>query len=121
MSVHSRRPRSAVTRFTVVERFTGATLVRLAPETGRTHQLRVHLAAIGHPIVGDRVYGRRRGGARDTMPFPRQALHAAEIRFVHPVSRVAMALRAPLPADFEGLLAALRQASRSTGESPRSA
>src|SRR5262249_30688863 len=61
MSVRSRRGRPAVTRWQVVERLPGATVVRLAPETGRTHQLRVHLAAAGHPIVGDAVYGARRG------------------------------------------------------------
>jgi len=62
MSVHSRRGRAALTRWTALERFPGATLMRLEPETGRTHQLRVHLAAVGHPIVGDRVYGPRHAG-----------------------------------------------------------
>jgi 23S rRNA pseudouridine1911/1915/1917 synthase len=122
MSVRSRRGRSARTRFTVVERFAGATLVRLAPETGRTHQLRVHLAAIGHPIVGDRVYGRRRTRpAEPGIDCARQALHAEEIRFVHPATGDRMTVRAPLPRDFEELLAALRQASATTAKSPRSA
>jgi len=109
MSVRTRHGRAALTRWTVVERLPGATVVRLAPETGRTHQLRVHLAAAGHPIVGDRVYGARR--ARATVPAAlRQALHAEEIRFTHPATGVRMTVRAPLPADLEQLLAALRQA-----------
>ena len=122
MSVHSRRGRAAVTRWTVLERLSGATLVRLEPETGRTHQLRVHLAAAGHPIVGDRVYGARRTGRAGTgLAFPRQALHAAEIRFDHPSSGVRTVVRAPLPADLEQLLATLRQGGGGTGKSGRSA
>jgi len=122
MSVHSRRGRAAVTRWTALERLAGATLVRLEPETGRTHQLRVHLAAAGHPIVGDRVYGARRaGGAGTSLAFPRQALHAAEIRFDHPSSGARTVVRAPLPPDLEELLAMLRQASGGTGKSGHSA
>jgi 23S rRNA pseudouridine1911/1915/1917 synthase len=114
MSVRARRGRAAVTRFEVVERFRGATLLRLAPETGRTHQLRVHLAGLGHPIVADRLYGGR--GRRGTGALaaaleacPRQALHAESIAFVHPVTGVPVVVRAPLPADLEALLGALRR------------
>ncbi len=114
MSVRTRRGRAAVTRWTVLERFAATTLVRLRPETGRTHQLRVHLAAAGHPIVGDAVYGGRRGDPA----FPRQALHAQQIRFAHPRTGVAVTVRAPLPADLEGLLAALRQTAGMTAKSP---
>jgi 23S rRNA pseudouridine1911/1915/1917 synthase len=121
MSVRSRRGRAAITRWAVVERLPGATVVRLAPETGRTHQLRVHLAAAGHPIVGDRVYGARRAG-RDAVPaFPRQALHAEEIGFTHPASGARLLVRAPLPPDIEDLIARLRQAGGTTGKTPRSA
>ena len=111
MSVHGQRARTAVTRWQVVERFAGTTLVRLAPETGRTHQLRVHLAAIGHPVLGDRVYGRRRASrvAAGTLECARQALHAEELRFVHPVSGETVVVRAPLPADLEDVLARLRR------------
>ncbi len=121
MSTRSRHGRVAVTRWTVLERLPGATLVRLEPETGRTHQLRVHLAAVGHPIVGDAVYGVRRTGrvALPGVPFGRQALHAAEIRFTHPASGARMTVRAPLPTDLEELLAALRQAAGTPGKSPR--
>jgi len=120
MSVHSRRGRPALTTWEVLERFPGATLLRLAPKTGRTHQLRVHLAALGHPIVGDKVYGR----GRATGPagaFPRQALHAAEIRFAHPRTGTPLGVRSALPPDIEQLLAALRQGPKTTAESRGSA
>lgn len=120
MSVASRRPRPALTRWVVLERLSGATLLRLEPKTGRTHQLRVHLAAAGHPIVGDQVYGAR--GTADRAPrWARQALHAEEIRFAHPRSGERLAIRAPLPADLEQLLAALRQTAATTAKTPHSA
>jgi 23S rRNA pseudouridine1911/1915/1917 synthase len=118
MSVRSRRGRPSVTRWSVVERLRRATVVRLAPETGRTHQLRVHLAAIGHPIVGDRVYGARRGGDPE---FPRQALHAEQITFAHPSTGARLTIRAPVPPDMQQLIETLRQPGRRTGESPYSA
>ena len=116
MSVRTRRGRVAVTRFEVVERFRGAAFLRLAPETGRTHQLRVHLAALGHPIVADRLYGgrgRRSSGVSPAVAAaletcPRQALHAESIAFAHPVSGSPMTVRAALPADLVALLDALR-------------
>jgi len=111
MSVHGRRARAAVTRWQVVERFAAATLLRLAPETGRTHQLRVHLAALGHPVLGDKVYGRRRTsrGAPPALACARQALHAEELRFAHPVSGAPIVVRAALPRDLEDVLARLRR------------
>ena len=121
MSVRSAGGRSAITRWTVVERLPGATVVRLAPETGRTHQLRVHLAAAGHPIIGDRVYGTRRAGRDAGPPVPRQALHAEEIGFAHPATGVRLTVRAAVPPDIEELIARLRQAGRTTGKTPRSA
>ena len=114
MSVRSRRGRPAVTHWTVLERLPGATLVRLRPETGRTHQLRVHLAALGHPILGDRVYG---GGGGPSAA--RQALHAEAIAFDHPRTGRRVTLRAPLPADLDELLRRLRQEAGSKGKSPR--
>jgi 23S rRNA pseudouridine1911/1915/1917 synthase len=120
MSVDARRGRAAVTRFEVVERFRGATLLRLVPETGRTHQLRVHLAALGHPIVGDRVYGGARGRRPASVPAPvaavleacpRQALHAEAIGFAHPVSGTPVEVRAPLPPDLARLLESLRRSA----------
>ena len=119
MSVRARRGRPAVTRFEVVERFPGASLLRLAPQTGRTHQLRVHLAALGHPIVADRLYGGRgRRGAPEAVvaaldACPRQALHAESLSFTHPISGEPMVVRAPLPSDLATLLGALRNAALS--------
>ncbi len=98
--------REAVTRYEVVERFADVTLVRAFPETGRTHQIRVHLAAIAHPIVGDAEYGGRR---RTSLPIRRQALHAEVIVFRHPVRDERILVTAPLPEDFNNVLAALRQ------------
>jgi len=118
MTVATRRGRPAVTRFEVLERFRGATFLRLAPETGRTHQLRVHLAALGHPIVGDRVYGGVRTRRSASVPAsvataldacPRQALHAEAITFAHPVSGARIEVRAPLPPDLSRLLESLRR------------
>jgi 23S rRNA pseudouridine1911/1915/1917 synthase len=75
-------------------------LVRCVLETGRTHQIRVHLAAVGHPVLGDVVYGGVRAGA----PFGRPALHAAVLSFAHPVTGETLEFEAPLPADFDELV-----------------
>ena len=107
--------RAAVTHFRIEKRFRGHTLARVRLETGRTHQIRVHLAHAGYPIVGDPVYGGRRrlpAGATSELKaalenFHRQALHAARLSFTHPRTGKAVSYTAPLPADFAGLLAAL--------------
>jgi len=103
----TRRGREARTRFRVLERFSGAALVECRLDTGRTHQIRVHLQHLGHPIVGDPVYRR---GASARLAFGRQALHARELALVHPGSGKPVTWRAPLPADMKRLLAALRRA-----------
>jgi len=103
--------REALTRYEVVERFKRATLVRAYPETGRTHQIRVHLASIGHPIVADAAYGGRR--RERPLPIERQALHAEAIEIEHPDSGARVRFTAPLPDDFRGALAALRAESES--------
>ena len=109
MAVLSEGGKPAVTRARVLERFAGrARCVECRLETGRTHQIRVHMSFAGHPLVGDAVYGRRRG-AGSLGGFPRQALHAASLGFVHPVTGAAMRFEAPLPADMDGLVAALRR------------
>ncbi len=87
------------------------TFVKLTPKTGRTHQLRVHMAAIGHPMVGDTMYGGRIFEHAD-FRFERQALHAAEITFVHPATLEAMTIKAPLPSDMTRLLDILRATPR---------
>ncbi len=98
----------ARTHVSVVERFGAATLIRCTLETGRTHQIRVHLAAIGHPLIGDPAYGGRR--AASVPAFPRQALHAMHLGLVHPATRLAMTWDAPAPADLAALIKALRAA-----------
>jgi 23S rRNA pseudouridine1911/1915/1917 synthase len=98
--------REARTRYDVVGEFTDpvpATLVECRLETGRTHQIRVHLAAIGHPVVGDDAYG----GARSSLPAPRPLLHARRLAFEHPGTGETMAFESPLPDDFEAVLAGL--------------
>jgi 23S rRNA pseudouridine1911/1915/1917 synthase len=120
MSTRAPRGREARTSWTVEERFDGATLLRVRIHTGRTHQIRVHLASIGHPVAGDPVYGgtrtpsSRRAEAREALlSLERPALHAARLAFTHPVSGVRLAFEAPLPADLLAVLERLRVAARS--------
>jgi 23S rRNA pseudouridine1911/1915/1917 synthase len=92
----------ARTHFDIVERFGAATLLRCRLETGRTHQIRVHLASLGHPLVGDPAYGRK-----GPIAFHRQALHATRLALIHPVTGARCQWDSPLPADFAELLATL--------------
>jgi 23S rRNA pseudouridine1911/1915/1917 synthase len=105
-TVHS-MGKEAITHYDVVERFPGLTLVRCRLETGRTHQIRVHMQHIGHPLVGESVYSASRR-SHHKIPFPRQALHAERLGLIHPVTLEAMHWECPLPPDFASLLAALR-------------
>jgi 23S rRNA pseudouridine1911/1915/1917 synthase len=98
----------AVTHFEVKERLRGATLLALKLETGRTHQIRVHMAALGHPVVGDRVY-RPRTREAPSIAAPRQMLHAARLALAHPGSGKWLAAESPLPEDFRQVLERLRQ------------
>jgi 23S rRNA pseudouridine1911/1915/1917 synthase len=103
------RGRKAVTHVKAVEELGDFTLVRVRIETGRTHQIRVHMAFVGHPVAGDRQYGGRReraGAGR----FPRQMLHAETLAFAHPSTGGTVSFRAPIPADFASALAGLRAA-----------
>jgi 23S rRNA pseudouridine1911/1915/1917 synthase len=106
------RGKPARTHVAVLERMTIATVVRCRLETGRTHQIRVHLAAAGHPLIGDPTYRSRRKVAADAIPqvrtFARQALHAQRLGLVHPVSGKSMRWESPVPSDIEALIAALR-------------
>ncbi len=100
--------RPARTDWETVEAFgEAAALLRCRIHSGRTHQIRVHLKSIGHPLLGDKTYGWRPDPALP--PPPRVMLHAERIRFLHPANGRPLDLRAPLPADFAGLLAALRK------------
>ncbi len=109
--------RDAVTRFEVLERFRGGALVKVMPKTGRTHQIRVHLAAIGCPVLGDGLYSGRPLIEPAFLGLPagppllaRQALHAASLALDHPASAARLTFSAPLPADMEAMLAAFRDA-----------
>lgn len=95
--------RPARTAYTVMEQLSGYTLLEVCPETGRTHQIRVHLASIGHPVVGDIVYG-----AKSEL-VGRQFLHALRLSFLLPTSREAVEFTAPLPVDLQAALDYLRQ------------
>jgi 23S rRNA pseudouridine1911/1915/1917 synthase len=105
--------RRAVTRYRTVEDLGNAALVSIRPETGRTHQIRVHFAAGGHPILGDRVYGRPGTGAKAA---PRQMLHARRLGFPHPKTGEKVSAEAPLPDDFEKVLSLLRAKKKRPGK-----
>ena len=109
--------RHAITRERVVERLGAASLVECWLETGRTHQIRVHMSYAGHALIGDQTYGGRRILAAKSVgevpaamanTFPRQALHAASLGFDHPVSGERLEFSSPIPADMLGLIVALR-------------
>lgn len=102
-TVTEKNSKHAVTHFLVLERFGDYTMVELKLETGRTHQIRVHMKFIGHPLVGDPMYGRSKG-----MQMDGQALHAAVLGFEHPMTHEYLEFQAPLPADMEHLLERLR-------------
>jgi 23S rRNA pseudouridine1911/1915/1917 synthase len=120
--------REAVTHYRVLKRFRGHTFVRAELETGRTHQIRVHLAHIGYPLVGDPVYGSRRRiprGATEPLiaeldVFKRQALHATRLALEHPLTGKALEWEAPPPPDMAALLTALETDAKLAAAGPRS-
>lgn len=106
MSTHAKNGRPAVTHYQVLERFGDYTYIRCILETGRTHQIRVHMSSIGHPLLGDRVYGPKK------CPFPKlqgQTLHAMTLGFIHPRTGIYLEAEAPLPEYFKELLTLLRK------------
>ena len=105
MAVTEKNSRPAVTHFFTLEEFPGYAHLRCVLETGRTHQIRVHAAHIGHPVLGDAVYG----GAREGFGLTSQCLHARELSFTHPATGERMTLTSPLPDYFEAVLAKLRK------------
>jgi 23S rRNA pseudouridine1911/1915/1917 synthase len=111
ISTRARRARAAVTRVTWARSIPGLTLLRVAIQTGRTHQIRVHLSAIGHPIVGDPLYGgvhrRVPHHLRPVQTLTRPFLHAERLAFTHPSTGERLQFRAPLPADLRQVLDAL--------------
>jgi len=106
MSATAPRGRWAVTHYRVVESFAEASFLRVRIETGRTHQIRVHLAHLGHPVLGDRQYGGK--GARAVADVPRQMLHAELLGLDHPCSGIPLLLTAPMPEDMRAVLRELR-------------
>lgn len=104
------RGKHAVTHYRTLQPLKDAALVECRLETGRTHQIRVHMASIGHPLLGDPLYGRARPGHRDTLRslnFGRQALHAKSLQFVHPRTQEKLAFESPIPTDIQELTRAL--------------
>jgi len=108
MSTRARRARTAVTRVTWVRHFKGVSLVKVAIATGRTHQIRVHLSAIGHPVVGDATYGgvhrRVAHDLRAVQRLERPFLHAARLVFTHPADGRRVEFDSPLPPDLESII-----------------
>ena len=102
MTITTVDSREARTHFRVLERFARHTLLLVQLETGRTHQIRVHLKAIGHPVVGDPVYGS--GRMSGNIALQRQFLHAYQLRLMHPSTGKALEVEAPLPSDLQALL-----------------
>ncbi len=111
MSARSRRARNAVTRITRARHYRGVTLCQVAIQTGRTHQIRVHLSAIGHPIVGDATYGGHRARVaadlRPVLTLERPFLHAHRLVFTHPTDGRRMEFESPLPQDLQAVLDAI--------------
>ncbi|RVT43154.1 RluA family pseudouridine synthase [Sphingobium algorifonticola] len=105
------RGKHAVTHYRMLEKLRDSALVECRLETGRTHQVRVHMAHIGHPLIGDPVYSKSKKHFKsilETLGFNRQALHARTLGFIHPVSRNALAFESRIPADMQELLSQLR-------------
>ena len=112
---NSSRGKSAITHYKVTQRLDEAALIECRLETGRTHQVRVHCASIGHALLGDPAYGRTPKPLRpvlERLGFARQALHAAELGFVHPVTGEMVQFRSDLPADIQELIDKLRRSDR---------
>jgi 23S rRNA pseudouridine1911/1915/1917 synthase len=103
MSTRTKKGKEAVTRWKVIERFGAATLIEAKLGTGRTHQIRVHFSAIGHPVLGDKTYGKKTTIEinRKKIVFPRQMLHAETLGFIHPVKKEYIEFSSPIPEDME--------------------
>lgn len=108
--VRDGRGKRAVTHYSLIQPLRAASMVECRLETGRTHQVRVHMASIGHPLLGDPAYGRTRAEHREALirlDFKRQALHAAHLGFIHPVTSAALAFDSKIPADMQALFSEL--------------
>jgi 23S rRNA pseudouridine1911/1915/1917 synthase len=112
ISVHTHKAREAVTGFVVKERYPSATLVEVEIKTGRTHQIRVHMAYVGHPVLGDRVYGGGKSEKYGERIIGRQMLHAESLSLLHPETGHPMTFSAPPPADMAEIIEKLRRLKR---------
>jgi 23S rRNA pseudouridine1911/1915/1917 synthase len=109
-SARTARPKESATGYRVMERIGKlATRVLLLPLTGRTHQIRVHLASLGHPVLGDPTYGGRKVRELEGVPIPRVMLHARTLGFAHPATGTRLEFTSPLPSDMDGVIYALQQ------------
>ena len=113
MSTKTRKGKEAVTQFEVIKRFKSATMVKIKIITGRTHQIRVHFAASGHPVLGDKTYGKKIAikFAQKTINFSRQMLHAQSLKFKHPADKRPLEFTAPMPKDIETAIKELNEES----------
>ena len=109
ISPRTRKPRSAITRYRVIEVFDDASLLEVKPATGRTHQIRVHMSFVGHPLLGDKVYGGKRVSSLRGLKIGRQMLHALRLGFLHPESKEYMEFEAPIPEDMKDLINRFRR------------
>lgn len=109
MSIRARKGKEALTRWKTIKRFNHTTLIEVRLGTGRTHQIRVHLASIGHPVMGDMTYGRKTGFEKNKkrVIIPRQMLHAETLGFTHPVTGEYMEFSRPMPEDMQKVLSEL--------------
>ena len=111
MSTRVRRGKEALTIWKAIEKFRRASLIEAKLRTGRTHQIRVHFASIGHPVLGDRTYGKKieiETKERGTLTFPRQMLHAESLGFIHPATGEYLEFHSPMPDDMEERIKRLR-------------
>jgi len=111
MSTRTRRGKEALTIWKVIERFRSASLIEAKLRTGRTHQIRVHLSSIGHPVLGDRTYGKKteiETEEKGKLTFPRQMLHAESLGFIHPATGKYLEFHSPVPDDMEEKIKQLR-------------
>jgi 23S rRNA pseudouridine1911/1915/1917 synthase len=117
MSTRVRRGRAAVTKWKVMEKFKNSSLIEVTLGTGRTHQIRVHFASIGHPVLGDRIYGKKteiEGRGKKKVFFPRQMLHAELLGFTHPATGEYLEFSASVPEDMTQKIKELRYLESST-------